>query len=45
MGDILRRTALMVRNAECAAHWYENVFGMTRGVDTSFTLSGERLAI
>ena len=45
MGDILRRTTLIVSDAERAAHWYEDMFGMTRWVDTPFTLSGERLAI
>ena len=44
MADILRRTTLMVRNADAAAHWYESVFGMTRWMDTPFTLSGEQLA-
>ena len=44
MADILRRTTLMVRNAEVAAHWYETVFGMTRWMDTPFTLSGGQLA-
>ena len=44
MGDVLRRTTLMVRDAEVAAHWYERVFGMTRWMDTPFTLSGNQLA-
>ena len=44
MADILRRTTLMVRNAEVAARWYETVFGMTRWMDTPFTLSGGQLA-
>ncbi len=44
MADILRRTTLMVRDAEAAAHWYETVFGMTRWMDTPFTLSGNQLA-
>jgi catechol 2,3-dioxygenase-like lactoylglutathione lyase family enzyme len=35
---------LMVRNAEAAAHWYEDVFGMTRWMDVPFTLSGTQLA-
>lgn len=34
----------MVRDAEQAARWYEAVFGMTRWMDTPFTLSGEQLA-
>lgn len=44
MTDILKRTTLMVRDAEAAAKWYENVFGMTRIMDTPFTLSGAQLA-
>lgn len=34
----------MVRDAERAAQWYEKVFGMTRWMDTPFTLSGTQLA-
>jgi catechol 2,3-dioxygenase-like lactoylglutathione lyase family enzyme len=45
MGDIIRRTTLIVRDAEAAAHWYEQVFGMTRWMDTPFTLSGQQLAV
>ena len=44
MADILRRTTLMVRNADAAARWYESVFGMMRWMDTPFTLSGGQLA-
>ncbi|MFN2098539.1 VOC family protein [Altererythrobacter sp. MF3-039] len=44
MTDIIKRTTLIVRDAEKAAQWYENVFGMTRWMDTPFTLSGEQLA-
>ncbi len=44
MTDIVRRTTLMVRDAEAAARWYESVFGMTRWMDTPFTLSGRQLA-
>lgn len=44
MTDILRRTTLMVRDAERAAHWYASVFAMTRWLDTPFTLSGRQLA-
>jgi catechol 2,3-dioxygenase-like lactoylglutathione lyase family enzyme len=44
MADVLRRTTLMVRDADVAAHWYESVFGMTRWMDTPFTLSGAQLA-
>ncbi len=35
---------MMVRDAEKAAQWYETVFGMTRWMDTPFTLSGTQLA-
>ena len=44
MGDIVKRTTLMVRDAEKAARWYEAVLGMTRWMDTPFTLSGTQLA-
>ena len=44
MSDILKRTTLMVRDAERAARWYEHVFGMSRWMDTPFTLSGTQLA-
>ena len=44
MGDILKRTTLIVRDAEAAAHWYATVFGMTRVMDVPFTLSGQQLA-
>ena len=44
MTDILRRTTLIVRDAEASARWYETVFGMTRWMDTPFTLSGRQLA-
>lgn len=43
MADTLKRTTLMVRNVETAAAWYEDVFGMTRIMDTPFTLSGTQL--
>lgn len=42
--DIVKRTTLIVRDAEAAAAWYERVFGMTRMMDTPFTLSGVQLA-
>ena len=45
MADEIKRTTLMVRDAEKAASWYEHVFGMTRWMDTPFTLSGTRLVI
>ncbi|MBS0478386.1 MAG: VOC family protein, partial [Proteobacteria bacterium] len=44
MADILKRTTLIVRDIEIAAAWYEQVFGMTRLMDTPFTLSGAQLA-
>lgn len=44
MVDIVKRTTLMVRDAEAAAQWYASVFGMTRWMDTPFTLSGTQLA-
>lgn len=42
--DIIKRTTLIVRDAEVSARWYEAVFGMTRWMDTPFTLSGTQLA-
>lgn len=44
MVDVIKRTTLMVRDAERAARWYEQVFGMSRWMDTPFTLSGTQLA-
>ncbi len=44
MPDIVKRTTLIVRDAERAADWYAHVFGMTRWMDTPFTLSGNQLA-
>ena len=44
MSDIIKRTTLLVRNAEKAAQWYEDVLGMKRWMDVPFTLSGEQLA-
>lgn len=44
MASILKRTTLMVRDAEGAARWYEHVFSMRRWLDTPFTLSGIGLA-
>jgi catechol 2,3-dioxygenase-like lactoylglutathione lyase family enzyme len=44
MVDTIKRTTLMVRNAEAAALWYEAVFGMSRWMDMPFTLSGTQLA-
>lgn len=44
MTDILRRTTLIVRDAEASAQFHEHVFGMTRWMDTPFTLSGRMLA-
>lgn len=45
MKNILKRTTLIVRDAERAADWYSQVFGMNRWLDTPFTLSGRGLAI
>ena len=45
MSSILKRTTLIVRDAEKAADWYSHVFGMKRWLDTPFTLSGIGLAI
>ncbi|WP_298334973.1 VOC family protein [uncultured Erythrobacter sp.] len=42
--DVIKRTTVMVRDAEKAARWYESVLGMTRWMDTPFTLSGNQLA-
>lgn len=44
MTDIIKRTTIIVRDAERAAKWYESVLGMTRWMDTPFTLSGTQLA-
>ena len=44
MPDIIKRTTLMVRDAEKAAQWYEQVLGMTRWMYVPFTLSGGQLA-
>lgn len=44
MTDIIKRTTLMVRSIDRAAAWYETVLGMTRWMDTPFTLSGSQLA-
>ncbi|MEM9881239.1 MAG: VOC family protein [Pseudomonadota bacterium] len=45
VGNIIKRTTLVVRDAEKSAHWYEQVLGMSRWMDTPFTLSGTRLAM
>lgn len=44
MTDIIKRTTLMVRDGNAASDWYETVFGMTKWMDTPFTLSGTQLA-
>ena len=44
MPDIIKRTTLMVRDAEKAAQWYKQVLGMTRWMDVPFTLLGTQLA-
>jgi catechol 2,3-dioxygenase-like lactoylglutathione lyase family enzyme len=45
MSNILKRTTLIVRDAEKSADWYADVFGMKRWLDTAFTLGGIALAI
>lgn len=42
--DIVKRTTMIVRDAEAAADWYGHVFGMSRAMDTPFTLTGRQLA-
>ncbi|MEI6418832.1 MAG: VOC family protein [Sphingomonadales bacterium] len=42
--DIIKRTTLIVGDAEAAARFHEAVLGMTRVMDTPFTLSGRALA-
>lgn len=44
MENILKRTTLIVRDAESSALWYANVFGMARWLDQPFMLSGQFLA-
>lgn len=44
MSNEIKRTTLIVRDAERSAAWYETVFGMTRWFDKPFTLSGVGLA-
>jgi catechol 2,3-dioxygenase-like lactoylglutathione lyase family enzyme len=44
LADIFKRTTLIVRDAERAADWYAEVFGMRRWLDTPFILSGNQLA-
>lgn len=44
MGDIIKRTTLIVRDGNVATKWYETVLGMTKWMDTPFTLSGTQLA-
>lgn len=45
MADTIKRTTLAVRDAEKAATWYEQVFGMARWFDKPFTLSGKGIAL
>jgi catechol 2,3-dioxygenase-like lactoylglutathione lyase family enzyme len=45
VSNILKRTTLLVRDAEKSAAWYSEVFGMKRWLNTPFTLSGVGLAI
>ena len=40
----LKRTTLIVRDAEASARWYERVLGLSRWFDRPFTLSGVGLA-
>ena len=42
--EVIKRTTVMVRDAEKAACWYEDVLGMSRWMDTPFVLSGNQLA-
>ncbi len=44
MTDIIKRTTLMVRDGDKSSIWYETVFGMTKWMDTPFTLSETQLA-
>ena len=44
VSDVIKRTTLMVRDADRAADWYSQVFRMSRWMDTPFTLSGDQLA-
>ncbi|MEZ5499153.1 MAG: VOC family protein [Steroidobacteraceae bacterium] len=44
MPDEIKRTTLMVRDAERAAEWYATVFGMRRWFDSEFVLSDGQLA-
>lgn len=44
MDNQIKRTTLMVRDAERSAQWYQTVFGMTRWFDKPFVLSGVGLA-
>lgn len=44
MADQIKRTTIMVRDADKAIEWYQSVFGMTVWMDTPFTLSGNQLA-
>lgn len=45
MADILKRTTIIVRDAEISKTWYKEVFGFSVWMDTPFTLSGRQLAI
>lgn len=44
MGNIVKRTTLIVRDMEASRRWYEYVLGMKVWMDTDFTLSGTGLA-
>ena len=43
--DVIKRTTVMVRDAEKAAQWYENVLGMSRWMDTPKTCSYHSAAL
>ncbi|MEM9529833.1 MAG: VOC family protein [Pseudomonadota bacterium] len=44
MGNIVKRTTLMVRDMETSLRWYQDVLGMSVWFDKPFTLSGVGLA-
>ena len=44
MGNIVKRTTLMVRDMAASRRWYEHVLGMSVWMDTEVTLSGTGMA-
>lgn len=44
MGNIVKRTTLIVRDVEVSRRWYEHVLGLTVWMDTEVTLSGMGMA-